>query len=100
LDFSKPCTYNRPIKKRGIPGKAYKPPPIESATKDGNGENSRDGESDARMLLELTNGIQSSGASHIINSGTIPEKWKGMVLANEGMIKDLMEVYLEMVYPM
>jgi hypothetical protein len=35
-----------------------------------------------------------------VDKFSIPEKWKPMVLANEGKIRDLMEVYFEVVYPM
>jgi hypothetical protein len=52
------------------------------------------------MLLELTNGIHGNGTFNVVDKFSIPEKWKTMVLANEGKIRDLMEVYFEVVYPM
>jgi hypothetical protein len=93
LDFAVSCTYNRPAKKRGIKSGNSKP-------SNQNGESSVDGEQDARMLLELTNGIHGNGTFNVVDKFSIPEKWKTMVLANEGKIRDLMEVYFEVVYPM
>jgi len=49
------------------------------------------------MLLELTNGSQSNGSTSLRE---IPEKWKTMVVENEEMIKDLVHVYFEVVYPL
>jgi hypothetical protein len=49
------------------------------------------------MLLELTNGSQGNGNVSIRG---IPEKWKIMVVENEEMIKDLVHVYFEVVYPL
>ena len=93
LDFSVSCTYNRPAKKRGIKSGNSKQP-------NQNGEGSVDGEQDARMLLELTSGIHGNGTFNVVDKFSIPEKWKTMVLANEGKIRDLIEVYFEVVYPM
>ncbi|KAH6673631.1 hypothetical protein B0J14DRAFT_52419 [Halenospora varia] len=91
-DFGVPCTYNRPAKKRGIKSGTAKP-----ASE--NGSSSRDGESDARMLLELTNGGPSNASFNAVDRFSIPEKWKAIVVANEGKIRDLVEVYFEVVYP-
>jgi hypothetical protein len=49
------------------------------------------------MLLELTNGVQGNGN---FNDFSIPETWKSMAQTNEGKIRDLLEVYFEVVYPM
>jgi hypothetical protein len=95
LDFGVGCTYNRPAKKRGIKSGTAKP-----LGDNGNEPSPRDGESDARMLLELTNGIQGNGNFNVVDRFSIPGKWKSMVLANERKIQDLVEVYFEVVYPM
>jgi hypothetical protein len=79
IDFAVRCTYDRPAKKRGV----------KSGRSSENG-GSRDGESDARMLLELTNGTKSS----------IPGVWKGEMEGYGKEITDLVEVYFEIVYPM
>jgi hypothetical protein len=63
-----------------------------------NGSVARDGESDARMLLELTNGIHGNGNFNV--EFLIPELWKTMVVTYEAQIQDLVEVYFETVYPM
>ncbi len=91
LDFGVSCTYNRPAKKRGI----------KSGSGKGSSDNvsgARDGESDARMLLELTNGIHGNG--NFADTFLIPEVWKTMVVTYEANIRDLVEVYFEIVYPM
>jgi hypothetical protein len=92
LDFGVACTYNRPAKKRGIKSGSGK-----AASENGG---SRDGESDARMLLELTNGVQGNGNFNVVDKFLIPEQWKTMVMANENKIRDLVDVYFEVVYPM
>jgi hypothetical protein len=91
-DFGHSCTYDRPAKKRGIKSGSGK------AISENGG--SRDGESDARMLLELTNGVRGNGSFNVVERFLIPEKWKAVVLANENKIRDLVEVYFEVVYPM
>jgi hypothetical protein len=92
LDFGVSCTYNRPAKKRGIKSGSAKASSENAAP--------NDGERDARMLLELTNGIQGMVNFNVVGRFLIPEKWNTMVLANEGKIRDLVEVYFEVVYPM
>jgi hypothetical protein len=92
-DFAISCTYNRPAKKRGIKSGNSKQP-------GGSGGSSVDGEQDARMLLELTNGVHGNGTFNVVDKFSIPDRWKTIVLANEGVIRDLMEVYFEVVYPM
>ena len=52
------------------------------------------------MLLELTNGVQGNGNFNVIDDFSIPETWKSMAQTNEGKIRDLLEVYFEVVYPM
>jgi hypothetical protein len=93
LDFGVSCTYNRPAKKRGIKSGSGKSPSE-------NGSGARDGESDARMLLELTNGIYGNGNFNVVNKFLIPEGWKTMVVTYEVKIRDLVEAYFEVVYPM
>lgn len=60
----------------------------------------QDGENDARMLLGLTSGVQGNGTFNVVDNFLIPEKWAKMAQANEGKIRDLLEVYFEVVYPM
>ncbi len=91
LDFGVSCTYDRPAKKRGIKSGSGK-------SLIDNGSVARDGESDARMLLELTNGIHGNGNFNV--EFLIPELWKTMVVTYEAQIQDLVEVYFETVYPM
>jgi len=93
LDFGVSCTYNRPAKKRGIKSGSGK-----SSSENGSG--ARDGESDARMLLELTNGIYGNGNFNVVDKFLIPEGWKTMVVTYEVKIRDLVEAYFEVVYPM
>jgi hypothetical protein len=93
LDFGVSCTYNRPAKKRGIKSGNSKQPGQ-------NGADSVDEEQDARMLLELTNGVHGNGTFNVVDKFSIPEKWKTIVLANEAKIRDLTEVYFKVVYPM
>lgn len=93
LDFGVSCTYNRPAKKRGIKSGSGK-------SSSDNGSSARDGESDARMLLELTNGIYGNGNFNVVDKFLIPEGWKTMVVTYEAEIRDLVEVYFEVVYPM
>jgi hypothetical protein len=93
LDFGVSCTYNRPVKKRGIKSGSGK-------SSSDNGSGARDGESDARMLLELTNGIYGNRNFNVVDKFLIPERWKTMVVTYEAKIRDLVEVYFEIVYPM
>jgi hypothetical protein len=82
-DFAVRCEYLRPVKKRGIKSGRSK-----AVSEYGSG----DGERDARMLLQLTQGIQC----HLL----IPERWRAMAIANEDKIKNLVSVYFQVVYPM
>ncbi|KUJ10337.1 uncharacterized protein LY89DRAFT_689616 [Mollisia scopiformis] len=91
-DFDVPCTYLRPAKKRGIKSGSTR-----AASENGN--SSRDGESDARMLLELTHGIQGNGFFNVVDRFSIPERWKTLVIENETKIQNLVDVYFEVVYP-
>lgn len=52
------------------------------------------------MLLELTNGVQGNGNFNVVDKFLIPEQWKTMVMVNESKIRDLVDVYFEVVYPM
>jgi hypothetical protein len=52
------------------------------------------------MLLELTNGIHGNGNFNVVDKFLIPEGWKTMVTNYEANIRDLVEVYFEVVYPM
>jgi hypothetical protein len=90
-DFAVRCTYNRPSKKRG--------------TKSGNDKqnesgSSVEGEQYARVLLDLTNGVQVNGTFKVVDNSIIPDRWRKLVLAHEEVIQELMKVYLEVVYPM
>jgi hypothetical protein len=93
LDFGVSCTYLRPAKKRGIKSGSGK-------SSSDNGSHGVDGESDALMLLELTNGIHGNGNFNVVDKFVIPEAWKAMVVTYEAKIRDLVEVYFEVVYPM
>jgi hypothetical protein len=93
VDFEVDCTYDRPAKKRGIKSGNAK-------LTNQDGSSSHDEKSDARMLLELTNGIQGNGTFNVFNKSFIPEKWRSVMLENEGKIRSLVEVYFEVVYPM
>jgi len=93
LDFAVPCTYHRPAKKRGIKSGSGK-------SSSDNGGPAQDGENDAMMLLGLTNGVQGNGTFNVVDNCLTPEKWTKMAQANEGKIRDLLEVYFEVVYPM
>lgn len=90
FDFGVPCQYLRPTKKRGI----------KSGSSKGASENSissRDGESDARMLLELTQGLQDS-SFNVVDQVSISERWNSV--ASGAIIKNLVNVYFQVVYPM
>ena len=87
VDFAVSCTYLRPAKKRGIKSGRSK-------AGSENGTSSRDGESGARMLLELTHGNPGT------HNHAVPEQWESLVLANETKIQNLVDVYFEVVYPM
>jgi hypothetical protein len=52
------------------------------------------------MLLELTNGIHGNGNFNVVDKFVIPEAWKAMVVTYEAKIRDLVEVYFDVVYPM
>jgi hypothetical protein len=93
LDFGVSCTYNRPAKKRGIKSGNAKQSRQE-------GSSSHDGQSDARLLLELNGIVEGNGNFNVVDKFFIPEKWRSMVLENEEKIRNLVGVYLEVVYPM
>lgn len=65
-----------------------------------NGLTLQDGASAARTLLELTNGAQGNGNLNSVSITMTPEKWKGMAIVNESQINGLIEVYVQVVYPM
>lgn len=92
LDFEVSCTYDRPAKKRGTKSRSEKLAPQDRSS-------SHDEKSDAQMLLELTSGFQGNGT---LNAGykAIPEKWRSVMMVNEGKIRSLVDVYFEVVYPM
>ena len=52
------------------------------------------------MLLELTNGGHGNGNLNVVDQPFIPEKWRIMVITHEAKIKDLVEVYFMVVYPL
>lgn len=84
------CTYDRPAKKRGIKSGSAK-----AASE--NGASSRDEESDARMLLELTNG---NGNLNSVDRLSVSQGWKTVAIEYQPKIQDLVDVYFEVVYPM
>lgn len=92
LDFEVSCTYDRPAKKRGTKSRTDKLAPPGRLS-------SNDEKSDAQMLLELTSGFQCNGTLNAAHM-SIPEKWRSMMMANEGKILSLVDVYFEVVYPM
>jgi hypothetical protein len=91
VDFAVDCTYDRPAKKRGTKSGYAK-----AARQDG--ASSQDEKRDARMLLDLTNGIQGAPSGGVDKA--IPEKWRAMMQEHEGKIRGLVDVYFEVVYPM
>jgi hypothetical protein len=52
------------------------------------------------LLLELNGIVEGNGNFNVVDKFFIPEKWRSMVLENEEKIRNLVEVYFEVVYPM
>lgn len=81
LNHAKPCTNDRPAKKRGMKPKETLPTP-------------RDGESDAKLLLDLVNGGDGN-----MNGLDDQEKWKRLVIEKEAQILCLVDAYVELIHP-
>lgn len=109
LEFRQPCTYDRPEKKRGVPGKQYRPPVSIPGPDTGITESPLEtlpsGEMDARLLLDLNNRAQAD-----VNPAEQPpvvlveestfDRCKALAISAEKHIKDLVELYFEYVQPM
>jgi Fungal Zn(2)-Cys(6) binuclear cluster domain len=100
IDFGVSCTYDRPVKKRGV--KSARPPASSSP------DALRLG---AAVLSQVATGAvsESSGQSRASTSTSASGNLVGfplnptqqaMVLASESIIVDLVKVYIEVVYPM
>jgi hypothetical protein len=102
-DFGVDCTFNRPVKKRGI---KLTPRPHSQCSDSPSGEH-------ANLLLQLTNPQAnqrepSYGTSHesaesrldVKFSIALSEDHQALVLNNLAKIQDLVTVYFEVVYPM
>jgi len=98
LEFQQPCTYDRPEKKRGIPGKQYRPPSLTTSIQSGGPVDkvpSNPGEIDARMLLNLTSRPQ------VVSEAQAKfEQYKSLVIENQKHVIELVGLFFEHVQPM
>ncbi|KAL3459769.1 fungal-specific transcription factor domain-containing protein [Aspergillus heterothallicus] len=103
-DFSVPCTYDRPARRRGArkqevsPTVATPPAPVGALT--GSSESGSEVvlRPPARLSRDLTNGSRTLSISAPPDSSLV-NPWKAFAVASQGTILDLAQVYLEIVYP-
>ncbi|KAL2871227.1 putative C6 transcription factor [Aspergillus lucknowensis] len=110
-DFGVPCTYDRPARRRGARRQASEAAtqPVQSAVPlNGASEAVSSGNSASDIALKP----HLAGASHNVandphamtmaapHDSSLLNPWKAFAVASQGTIRDLAEVYLEIVYPM
>jgi Fungal Zn(2)-Cys(6) binuclear cluster domain len=97
-EFAQPCTYDRPVKRRGAKKRSPSPEVGNGRYKQGNG-----------VSGEALNGSHGPPAGpqgsftaygHAFVSREKGSDWRAPELASQAMIVDLVEIYFEIVYPM
>jgi hypothetical protein len=97
-EFAQPCTYDRPVKRRGVKKRSPSPETGNGRRNQGNG-----------VSGEASNGSHGSPVGpqawftaylHAFVSREKGSGWRAPELASQGMIVDLVEIYFEIVYPM
>ena len=103
VDFEQPCTYNRPIKRRGA--KVWM---RSVSTSTINGSQHGSGHAASRSVVDINCGVRPTLTSPVEplsnlslqNNGTIPGHWRAPHVASQAVIMDLVEIYFEVIYPM
>jgi hypothetical protein len=105
VDFEQPCTYDRPVKRRGAKVRVRS---ISAATvsADHNDINhtlanasSSWGSVNSAAQTSLTSSISSRPDMERLNGNSLAE-WRAPYIASQAVIMDLVEIYFEVVYPM
>ncbi|KAL2847539.1 fungal-specific transcription factor domain-containing protein [Aspergillus pseudoustus] len=104
-DFGVPCTYDRPIRRRGARRHASPPvampaaPPPAPLT--GSSESGSDGVlcPPPTLMRDLTNGSARTVSISVPPDSSLVNPWKAFAVASQATILDLAQVYLEIVYP-
>jgi hypothetical protein len=104
VDFEQPCTYDRPVKRRGA--KVRVRSTSATVNTDRNGINhapasasSSWGSANGAAQTSLTSPISSRPDMDRLNRNILAE-WHAPYIASQAVIMDLVEIYFEVVYPM
>ena len=109
IDFDQPCTYTRPVQKRGLKPKrnsgpsatTHSTPSSPNLADHGEGEQGRqetrrDSNNHDGATFHPHNGVANSESP----AGSINSHWRAESLPDDELIGALIEIYLEIVYPM
>lgn len=102
VDFEQPCTFDRPVKRRGK-GR--------SAASEATGHTARSAsksqaDDDDSRIEPRSSAVAPSPASNGTRSSLLPStlgaevNWRAPPVASQAVIMDLVEIYFEVVYPM
>jgi hypothetical protein len=105
VDFEQPCTYDRPIKRRGAKVRV-RSTSAATVNTDRNGINhvpasasSSWGSANGAAQISLTSPMSSRPDMDRLNRNILAE-WRAPYIASQAVIMDLVEIYFEVVYPM
>ena len=96
VDFEQPCTYDRPVKRRGAKVRV-RSTSAATVNTDRNGINHAP--ASAPSGWGSVNAISSRPDMDRLNGNSSAE-WRAPYIASQAVIMDLVEIYFEVVYPM
>ena len=96
VDFEQPCTYDRPVKRRGAKVRV-RSTSAATVNTDHNGINHVP--ASALSAWGSVNAISSRPDMDRLNGDSSAE-WRAPYIASQAVIMDLVEIYFEVVYPM
>jgi hypothetical protein len=96
VDFEQPCTYDRPVKRRGAKVRV-RSTSAATVNTDHNGINHVP--ASAPSAWGSVNAISSRPDMDRLNGDSSAE-WRAPYIASQAVIMDLVEIYFEVVYPM
>jgi hypothetical protein len=96
VDFEQPCTYDRPVKRRGAKVRV-RSTSAATVNTDHNGINHAP--ASAPSAWGSVNAISSRPDMDRLNGDSSAE-WRAPYIASQAVIMDLVEIYFEVVYPM
>jgi len=92
VDFEQPCTYDRPVKRRGAKVRVR-------STSAATVNTDRNGINHAPSSWGSVNAVSSRPDMDRLN-GNRSAEWRAPYIASQAVIMDLVEIYFEVVYPM